>query len=71
MKQIISTFLILLFLCGCATIYNPATQKDEYIFISTNQEANMGRSYSKQIEEKVEISKDQSLIRRVQSIGEK
>lgn len=38
-----------LFLCGCATVYNPATEKKELIFIDSAQEAQIGRGMAEEI----------------------
>lgn len=64
-------FWFLLFLPGCATEYNPATQKEELVVISSQKEVQMGKSISKQVEEKLPVSEDATLRERVDGIGQK
>ena len=70
-KKILILFLCILFINGCATIYNPVTQKDEYIFIDTTQEISMGSNFAKQIESDLKLSSNPYEIERVNSIGQK
>jgi predicted Zn-dependent protease len=42
-------FLLIMALTGCATAYNPATQKKELIFIDSMQEVQIGRGISDNI----------------------
>ena len=42
-------FLLVMVLTGCATAYNPATQKKELIFIDSMQEVQIGRGISDNI----------------------
>jgi predicted Zn-dependent protease len=55
--RILSLVSCLLFFSGCATVYNPATQKKELILIDSMQEVQLGRSMSEQI-----IKKDMPLF---------
>lgn len=71
MKAKIVPILIFLFFCGCATVYNPATQREEFIFISTTQEVNMGENFAKQIEQQLDVSNNISFLERVNFIGQK
>lgn len=58
-------------LCGCATVYNPATQRKEFIFIDTAQEVGLGSDFSRQVEQELQVSDDARLKERVNSIGQK
>ncbi|MBI3991400.1 MAG: M48 family metalloprotease [Candidatus Omnitrophica bacterium] len=71
LKYIILLSVLILWLGGCATEYNPATQRQELIMISTDQEVKMGTSISRQIEEKLKLSKDERVRQRVDAIGQK
>ena len=61
--------LIVIFLCGCATIYNPATQKKEFIIFDTKTEVSLGKSFSKQIEKEFKLLNDEVLNDRLEIIG--
>lgn len=54
---------------GCETIYNPATEKNEVIFIDTAQEVSLGRSMASQVGTQYKISHDQARIARAQRLG--
>jgi len=54
------SLLSLVFLYGCATIYNPATGKREFILIDTRQETSLGKALSRQIEAENEKSTESS-----------
>lgn len=64
-------FLILIFLSGCATEYNIATQREEFIYYDTEKEIKIGKSIFKEIEKKYKFSDDLLLKQRVNSIGKK
>ena len=69
-----NALLILFFivlLSGCVTEYNLATKKEEWIYYSADQEVNMGRSISKQIEKEYEPVQDPLVQKRVEDIGKK
>ncbi|MFH1782819.1 MAG: M48 family metallopeptidase [Candidatus Omnitrophota bacterium] len=55
---------------GCATIYNPATGRNEFIFVTTPTEISIGKSVAKQIEKEYTVSEDPKLTSRVEKIGE-
>ena len=61
----------LFFVSGCATVYNTATQKQEYQFVSTAQEVNIGRDMSKQIEARFGILNDPALNGRLNVVGQR
>jgi len=65
------TISALLFLCGCATVYNPATQKKEFIFIDTKQEAAIGKLLYAQLSRELNISKDKTQQDRLNVVGKK
>lgn len=73
----IKIFVILLFvyfviwLSGCATEYNLATQQEERIFYSSEREVNMGKSISKAVEKEYELVDDPLIQKRVEDIGKK
>ncbi|MFH1655512.1 MAG: M48 family metallopeptidase [Candidatus Omnitrophota bacterium] len=68
-KKIIYIFIIL-FLTGCATVYNPATQRQEFVLIGTKNEVSLGKSLSGQINRDNEISSDPFLNERLKGIGQ-
>lgn len=61
----------ILFLAGCVTVYNPATQKKETLLIDTASEAALGRDIDKQIQKQLKISGDARLQSRLDNIGNK
>jgi len=63
--------LILLVVClaGCATVYNPATGRNEVVFISTSSEVNIGKSAASQISQKYKLSENQRDLDRLNRIG--
>jgi len=57
---------------GCAVnTYNLATQREEYIFMSSEKEEDIGRKLSKQVEKKFKLEPDPLLQERVKEIGRK
>jgi predicted Zn-dependent protease len=64
-------YLLIIFLSGCATIYNPATGRDEAIFINTASEVAIGDSAASQIARKYKISEDKKSIERLAAIGKR
>lgn len=56
---------------GCTTIYNPATEKKEIIFIDTESEVALGRKMEGQIRHKFDILADPLLNYRLNNIGER
>ncbi len=69
--QPVVLFLLVVFSAGCATTYNPATGRNEAIFINTASEVAIGNSSAAQIAQKYKISDDRQSIERVESIGER
>jgi beta-barrel assembly-enhancing protease len=58
-------------LSGCATTYNPATGRDEAIFINTSSEVAIGNSAASQIAQKYKISEDKKAIEHLEAIGKR
>jgi len=63
--------LILLSLNGCITVYNPATEKKEFIFIDTNSEIALGKDIDKQIQTRLKVLNDRKKQLRLDYIGQK
>jgi predicted Zn-dependent protease len=59
----------LLFLSGCATLYNPATGKNEVILIHSQTEAAIGKNVSLEITKKQAVVVDKGFVDRVGMIG--
>ena len=66
-------FLILtvFFLSGCATVYNPATGRREFIMIPTDQEVAMGKNIHQQITQEMGLSRDAYKLGKLRGIGER
>ena len=60
---------LILFLCGCETVYNPATGRNELILIDDATEAAIGRNVSAQITQKDRVLTGTSEQERVERIG--
>ena len=58
-----------LFASGCATVYNPATEKKEFIFIDTSSEVSLGRNIDLQVRSQYKISKDKRMVKRLHKIA--
>lgn len=73
MRIILVATLFILFLSCSNTFaeYNVVTGKQDLILVSTEKEVSMGRSLSKQVEEKFKLLEDQELQERVEKIGQK
>ena len=64
------SILLLIFTCaGCATVYNSATGKKEYVFISANDEYVIGQRMAVQIERQFKPEEDPLVNARVRAIG--
>lgn len=62
----------LFFLNGCgSSYYNLATREEEWVLYTTEQEVNMGRKISKQVERHFKIWDDALAQNRVNAIGQK
>ncbi len=58
-----------LLISGCATLYNPATGRNEFIMIDSETEVAIGKSVGTQMLKKQPLSDDRSLHERVNAIG--
>ena len=63
--------IISLTLCGCATIYNPATEKKEFVFVTTPIEVSIGNMLASKFSQQFQISKDKQKTNIVTEIGQK
>jgi predicted Zn-dependent protease len=61
---------LLFVICGCATVYNSATGKQEIQFIGTSEEVNIGIDIAKQIEKRFGVVKDPALAGRLDFVGQ-
>ena len=64
---IFGSFLI----SGCATMYNPATEKKEVVFITTPMEVALGKNTAMQVAQQYAFVKDPQQVDKVTEIGEK
>ncbi len=60
-----------LLMSGCATMYNPATEKKELVFITTPMEVMLGRNTAMQAAKQYSFVKDPKQADKVTEIGEK
>ncbi|MFA4991480.1 MAG: M48 family metallopeptidase [Candidatus Omnitrophota bacterium] len=58
-------------LCGCATIYNPATERQEFIFITTPMEVALGNNVAMSVAKEYKFIKTPEVTDRVSKLGEK
>ena len=70
-KRLIFVFLPVIFLCGCATVYNPATEKRDIVFIDTQNEVSLGKMINSNISKDYKISQDKELNQRVKETGKR
>lgn len=56
---------------GCATIYNPATEKKEIVLITTPMEVMLGQNTAMQVAKQYSFVKDPQRVNRVSEIGDK
>src|SRR3989338_2566208 len=68
---IITALALSLFTSGCATVYNPATGREEMIIIDTQQEVLLGKATAARVALAYPISKDQEINSHVNRIGAK
>jgi predicted Zn-dependent protease len=68
-KSVIIVFLLLI--SGCATLYNPATGRNEMIYLNSASEVSIGQSVIPDFLKKHPLSGDQALRRRAQAVGVK
>ncbi|MCG8431398.1 MAG: M48 family metallopeptidase [Candidatus Omnitrophica bacterium] len=56
---------------GCATTFNPATGRNEMIFIGSQSEVAIGRDMDAEIQKEMPMLKDEHLLRRLDIIGQR
>ena len=61
--------LLCVFTSGCATLYNPATGRNEFILMPTATEVALGNNVHQQLKSEFTLSTDQRAIERLQRIG--
>lgn len=64
-------FFVMFNFSGCGAEYNVATQREDMLIISTDQEIKMGNSLSRQVEKEYIVIYDPDLNKRLDAIGEK
>jgi len=64
-------FFSLFFLCGCATVYNPATGREEVYFIDDAQEVSMGKAMASEIKKESKLIYTPKDINFINKIGAK
>jgi len=64
---IIGAFLM----SGCATLYNPATEKKEFVLITTPMEVMLGKNTAMQVAKQYSFVKDPIQVNKVSEIGDK
>ncbi|MFH1678593.1 MAG: M48 family metalloprotease [Candidatus Omnitrophota bacterium] len=70
MKRLILILLFLTFLSGCATVYNPATRKKEFILIDTRSEVALGQKIDAQIRKEYIVEPDNAAQQRARRLGQ-
>jgi len=71
MSKYTFTLFLSIFLIGCATVYNPATERKEVIFINEETEVSLGRNVARQLAAEKALSSNLVQRSRVESIGRK
>lgn len=64
-------FILSISLAGCATVYNPATGREEIILIDTRSEIAIGASSVTQLGNKYKLSESKQDLERLNRIGQK
>ncbi|MFH0913191.1 MAG: M48 family metallopeptidase [Candidatus Omnitrophota bacterium] len=62
---------LLLLLNGCTTVYNPATQRREILFIDTPSEVALGRDMDKEVQNRFKVIDNPQKQNRLDNIGAK
>ncbi|MCM8783792.1 MAG: M48 family metalloprotease [Candidatus Omnitrophica bacterium] len=70
MKNKFLFLFLAFFTSACATQFNPYTGKEEFIFMSDEEEVKIGKALTKQVEDRFKISEDLLLQSRVNEIGQ-
>lgn len=67
--NLIICIFYIFFISGCVTIYNPATERKESLFLDTSSEVALGKDMDSQIQKKLKILHDPRLQYRLDSIA--
>lgn len=59
----------LFIICGCATLYNPATERNEVILINTATEGAIGENINRQFASQHSVWREEAAASRVRSVG--
>lgn len=68
-KNSLLLFVLILFLNGCTTFYNPATERRETILINTQDEIALGKDVDAQIKKQLKILKNPLMQQRLDNLG--
>ncbi|MFH1504277.1 MAG: M48 family metalloprotease [Candidatus Omnitrophota bacterium] len=69
--KITKFLLVLVFLTGCITVYNPATDRKEHYFFSEETEVSWGKAVADRFVQTNEMSKGQQAISYLERVGAK
>ncbi len=58
-------------LCGCVTVYNPATERRETLFMDTAAEVALGKELDTELHKKMKFAADPAQLARVRNIGQR
>lgn len=61
----------LIILSGCTTIYNPATEQRETIFIDTDTEVSLGLDMAREISREMKIVNDLNMSKRLEKVAKR
>lgn len=67
--SVLTLVVVAVLLSSCATTYNPATGKEEFVMIGTQEEVAIGQQVARQIERRFKLSDDPAQVERVNRIG--
>jgi predicted Zn-dependent protease len=70
-KKPLFLFFCAFLISGCVTIYNPATERNETLFIDTASEVSLGQDMDQQLAKQLKILNDPQMQYRLDSIGAK
>ncbi len=70
-NRVLLIFAVVLLVSGCATLYNPATQRKEFIFIGTEDEIALGFDMDREIAKSFEFVSDPKISSRLNLIGKR
>ncbi|UCC95816.1 MAG: hypothetical protein JSW40_03480, partial [Candidatus Omnitrophota bacterium] len=67
-KIFVFSAISMLFVAGCITLYNPATQRKEIYFIDEATEVSIGRNMASEIVSSNRLAQDVALTHKVERI---